>query len=798
MSVYDLKNVSRQLPWSEPAGQAASGGGQRVNLCSTTRPGEASGTPSPPPQAAGTLEMTSPPAVRRSIIRATGFSALALLLTTPFLDRGTLYTSVSFYLPLAVLTLILARLERVGRGVLAAWILCFAVFIAVCTGIYLFGGIREQTAIAFGTVIVMAALMIASRGLIVFSILSALAVGALVKADEFNLIPEPIKTVAPNALLSAILFNLAVIVAVLQSGLRAFAATVVQLNATNLAREDDLRELELLQHRTEEKANAARGIAEIGEEVIRGENPEWRPRVLKMIQELFSADGIGLFENPSGTDPYLSTWHGSPDPGVEEAVKRLGVEIFPTEGTTHAERAAEELSLDLESPLLHSSSVHFISIPGRSHNRGFLAILLSERMDMTTDMEESLSSLRSILGSAMERNHVEQKMRVAQRLETVGRLAGSVAHDFNNLLTTVTTCSDLLFETGGKSEQDLELLADISTAADHASLFTRQLLMLSRGQVAVESPINLDKTIRRFCGIADRMVGESITIQFDSSAQDCMIFADPSGIEQILLNLVVNSRDALKNGGKISISLSALSEEETRRECPEMRTCGESLRLHFLDNGPGFSPHVLKHLFEPFFTTRKTGTGLGLATVKQAVDELNGHIEASSSPEKGALFSIYLPRLKGKDEEILEDPIQSLHSAEGREVLVVEDNDYVLKTISRVLDDAGYGVTICHDGQEAWELLTKSETFFDVILTDIVMPNLSGIDFVSRIRSTGVETPVLFMSGFNDSSQVEIGALGEFIAKPFASEQLLSQLQRISDGTPPSLGIRPRENLPEP
>jgi CheY-like chemotaxis protein len=374
-------------------------------------------------------------------------------------------------------------------------------------------------------------------------------------------------------------------------------------------------------------------------------------------------------------------------------------------------------------------------------------------------------------------------------METVGRLAGSVAHDFNNLLTTIMGCSQLLLDEEKENKKDIELLMDISRAADHAALLTRQLLVLSRKQMVLVGPVDLNEATQDFCQMADRMAGEKIEVTFNSLNSPGYVLADPSNIEQILLNLTVNARDAMPDGGKITIDL-------RRVPLPDSLVGGhredEYLRLDFSDNGSGMSPHVLMHLFEPFFTTKKTGTGLGLASVREVIEDLGGGITVRSNPETGTTFSIFIREEKLEDIVSRTSKANQYYGGNGEQVLLVDDHDQVRKTLARVLKEAGFEVLVAHDGLEAIRILKESREPVDLILTDVVMPAISGIDFANRIRESGVSTPILFMSGFADSAQREIGLIGDFIAKPFTSSKLLSRIGLILSKRGPKRAPLPR------
>ena len=328
---------------------------------------------------------------------------------------------------------------------------------------------------------------------------------------------------------------------------------------------------------------------------------------------MFGATAVGLFQDPTGSNTHLADWVGDTE--------------WAQDSNWNALRACEsdissvpflQLSPEGNAELFHGLpggvvSILLISVPGRIRNQGFIALMLERGIDIGPGLGKDIQTLRSILGSGLERAMAENKMRVAQRMETVGRLAGSVAHAFNNLLTTIMGCSQLLLDEKKDGSEDTELLSDISRAAAHAALLTRQLLVLSRKQMLLVGPVDLNEATQNFCQMADRMAGEKIDLKFSPLDSPGYVLADPSNIEQILLNLTVNARDAMPDGGQIKIKLSRVDILNSPLDGGVGDQC---LKLEFSDSGCGMSPHVLRHLFEPFFTTKKTGTGLGLASVR--------------------------------------------------------------------------------------------------------------------------------------------------------------------------------------
>ena len=731
-----------------------------------------------PDIAAGGLH--SPPttdSLLRSSTRLLLMGSVVLLLGTPLLAHGTVKYSIAVYLPLSLFFYVILQLQKHGYKRMARWSLCGGLFTAVLLGMLFFGGVKAQSAVVFSTVIIMAALNIGGNAAIFFGVLSALAVIGLVHADTMGLTPTSPIPITPEAILSSTLLNLGIVAVVMRKSVQKLQSAQAQLEESERKQDIYGHRLEKLHAQTRERARFARVISDISESVIHSDFNEWRPRAMHSVREAFDAIAVGLYQTPTGSNPHLTDWSGEDDRNRGGACSALAQTACVPVGEAFSRLTREENSeafYDFDEEI---ETALIISIPGRTHSQAQLIVLLSGDVDTNRALAKDIQTLRSIIGSSMERAAAEQKMRVAQRMETVGRLAGSVAHDFNNLLTTIMGCSQLLIDDERKNEKDVELLSDIVRAADHAALLTRKLLVLSRKQVVLASPVDLGKATQDFCRMADRMVGENIEVEFNSPRDEAHILADPSNIEQILLNLTVNARDAMPGGGKIGIDLGRCSANDPRLGDVPTELRGNFVELNFTDTGSGMSEHVLEHLFEPFFTTKKSGTGLGLASVRKILEDLGGFIRVSSSPQTGTEFSIFFPEEKACAPESEQKVDFTDWPGNGESILLVDDNDHVRKTLKQVLKQAGYQVSLAHGGLGALQTIEKSTTDFELILTDIIMPNISGIEFANTLRARGHQTPIVFMSGFADSTEAKVRGMGDFIAKPFTSTDLLARIR---------------------
>jgi PAS domain S-box-containing protein len=406
--------------------------------------------------------------------------------------------------------------------------------------------------------------------------------------------------------------------------------------------------------------------------------------------------------------------------------------------------------------------------------------------------------LSTVARDVSERRRLEEQCRQAQKMEAVGTLAGGVAHDFNNMLCVITGFSDFLAQGLPEDSPLREYAREIGKAAERAAGLTRQLLAFSRKQMLVPRILNLNALVADTEKMLRRLIGEDVEFTSHLNPSLAPVRADPGQIEQVLMNLVVNARDAMPQGGKLTTrTANVVLGAEDLRGRPEVRP-GAYVLLEVADTGCGMSKEVLDHMFEPFFTTKEVGkgTGLGLATVYGIVKQSGGHVEVDSAPGRGSTFRIYLPRIDETDQSEQDSPPEVARGG-AETVLLVEDEDAVRSLAGESLRQRGYHVLEAGDGEEALTLCSRYPGRIDLLLTDAVMPRVSGGNLAQRVRSTRPETRVLFMSGFTDSVMVRNGvALGEVdcLSKPFGPEALTQAVRRALDTASPSrCGIPRRE-----
>lgn len=385
----------------------------------------------------------------------------------------------------------------------------------------------------------------------------------------------------------------------------------------------------------------------------------------------------------------------------------------------------------------------------------------------------------------LDRERLTQQLYQAQKMEAVGQLAGGVAHDFNNLLQVIAGYTDLAMSELSPQHPHYALLEQITAAARRATSLVRQLLVFSRQQAMERRSVDLNETIHNLLRLLHRLLGEHVVLRFQPAEKNLRIFADPGQIEQVLMNLCVNSRDAMPHGGTITIETRRVTVDADYCETHPWAREGEYALLMVTDDGPGIPPDLQERVFEPFFTTKEVGkgTGLGLATVYGIVKQHGGMIHLYSEPGSGASFKIYLP-VSADTEPQADAPAGNTDAMAGRgeTILLAEDEEFVCNLAIRILERAGYRVVAARDGQEAIEIFERSPDAFDLALLDVVMPHASGRRVYERIKALRPDLPVLFSSGYSRNlltAEFVPDAQFELVHKPYSSAALLEKIRAL-------------------
>ena len=402
--------------------------------------------------------------------------------------------------------------------------------------------------------------------------------------------------------------------------------------------------------------------------------------------------------------------------------------------------------------------------------------LLPVEVSMTAIPAHEGYTLHIVWRDISERKRLEKELRHSHKMETLGNLAGGIAHDFNNTLVPIVTYSGLLAHSLRDQPKQLNWAQEINRAGKLAAATVKKLLAVSRQDDSVPITLNLEETVRNSMEMLSKLIGEDIKVSFNSSGRTLWVNTDPGDVEQILLNLASNARDALHKGGAITLSLS------------EVRKSGlHFARMEFTDNGVGMDNKTLEQIFDPFFTTKElgSGTGLGLSSVYELVKNSNGQVNVRSSLGKGTTIELLFPLVEGGNSDTAENAgkrvatVEEFKSTGDAHVLVVEDDAQVMQVICDLLDQRGYSVSTATDGLKALESLETESP--NLILADVIMPQMSGPQMIREMNARGIHIPVVLLSGYTDDRLRAHGFDATnvlLIRKPFTASVLLNQVAK--------------------
>jgi two-component system cell cycle sensor histidine kinase/response regulator CckA len=462
----------------------------------------------------------------------------------------------------------------------------------------------------------------------------------------------------------------------------------------------------------------------------------------------------------------------------EDALQRSFLGLFPSPAD-----AARQIGLLREQGRLWNVELEMRRSDGTPvHVRGSL---------VGSFEEQELREVRGYLFDTTEQRSLEDQLRQSQKMEAIGRLAGGVAHDFNNLLTVILGFGEMLLSRTATDDPSRSDLEEICRAGERAAALTKQLLAFSRRQVLQPTILDLNEVLRNMTTMLGRLIGEDIHLVTRLAPGLGRVKADAGQIEQVILNLVVNARDAMPKGGKLVLETREQDLDDSFTSTAVGLGPGPHVLLTVADSGVGMDAATQSHLFEPFFTTKEhgKGTGLGLATVYGIVTQSGGYIDVSTEPGRGTSFRIFLPRVEAPagTANVLSAGPPITRGSET--ILLVEDEDVVRRLARRALEAAGYDVLESGDGPGALQLLASTDRTVSLILTDVVMPGMSGLEVAAQAAQLRPGIRVLFMSGYTDVDMSGVRKLGSgLLHKPFTApaltERVRSELDR-SLSTPP-------------
>jgi two-component system cell cycle sensor histidine kinase/response regulator CckA len=389
-----------------------------------------------------------------------------------------------------------------------------------------------------------------------------------------------------------------------------------------------------------------------------------------------------------------------------------------------------------------------------------------------------------------ERKRLEQQLNQAQKMEAVGQLAGGIAHDFNNLLGVIIGYSELVLDRLDQDSPAQRYVTEIKRAGVRAASLTRQLLTFSRQQVLEPRVMNLNTAVAEMEKMLRRLIGADIDLETRLGSDLGAVKADPGQIEQVVLNLAVNARDAMPRGGKLTIETSNVDLDEIHAQLHPHLVPGRFAMLAVTDNGTGMSLETQTHIFEPFFTTKGVGkgTGLGLATVYSVVKQSDGFIDVYSELRQGTTFKIYLPLVQEAVKATDNRPCEVTDDRGSETILLVEDSESLRKLTCLLLKDCGYAVIETANGAEALAIAERETSPIQLLVTDVIMPVMGGHELSKRLKAVRPELQVLYLSGYTDAAIVRNGVLEPGLAllqKPFTKKALVRKVREILDSSAP-------------
>jgi len=409
--------------------------------------------------------------------------------------------------------------------------------------------------------------------------------------------------------------------------------------------------------------------------------------------------------------------------------------------------------------------------------------------DLTTFTKQMALALydksRERQQSELEKEKLQQQLMQAQKIESIGILAGGIAHDFNNILTSILGYSEMCLAHVGEDDPIRADLKEIYEAGERAAMLTRQLLTFSRRQILDPRVLDLNRIIDQLAKMLGRIIGEDIILEIRPAEQQCTIHADPGQIEQVLMNLAVNARDAMPEGGRFTIETAALELDGSNQAQHEGIGAGSYVLLTASDTGVGMTPEIQKRIFEPFFTTKEVhkGTGLGLATVFGIINQHKGRIFVYSRPGQGTTFKMYLPAVDDLKANSFTAEEEYSDRRGNESILVVDDNQAICNLTASILEDYGYKIFQATSAADALEIIDRDEEVIHLLITDIIMPHMTGRDLAVEVRKRRPGIKIIFISGYTDQILAEEELVADrdirFIAKPFTPATLSFRVREL-------------------
>ncbi|HEY6158645.1 MAG TPA: response regulator [Gemmatimonadales bacterium] len=491
------------------------------------------------------------------------------------------------------------------------------------------------------------------------------------------------------------------------------------------------------------------------------------------LDAVITMDGEGVIRSWSPQAERLFEW-----PASDTIGRKLSATIIPARYRDAHERGLAHFLATGEGPVLNRR----VEITGLRRDGREIPVELA----ITPMRLEGAWLFSAFVRDISERHLLESQLRQAQKMEAVGRLAGGIAHDFNNLLTAVLGSVDLVLDELGPEAPARGDVEEIRKAALRAGELTRQLLAFSRQQVLAPQVLDLNALVANMGKLLRRLIGEDVELRTALAPDLGAVKADPGQMEQVIANLVVNARDAMPAGGRLTVETANAELDKDYADQHFPAPPGSYVLLAVSDTGTGMDPETKGRIFEPFFTTKEKGkgTGLGLATVYGVVKQSGGYIWVYSEPGQGTAFKIYLPRVREAPGPARPGPAPAAPLRGSETLLLVEDDEMVRHLVSRMLKSRGYTVLAASDGTHALRQLESHRGAIDLLITDVVMPGMSGREVAQRVAALQPQAKVLYLSGYTDDAIVRHGMLEPgiaFLQKPFSADVLARKVREVLD-----------------
>jgi two-component system cell cycle sensor histidine kinase/response regulator CckA len=551
----------------------------------------------------------------------------------------------------------------------------------------------------------------------------------------------------------------------LKVGNNSFGVLAVQSYSGNMRFGD--KEKEILQFVSQQLASAIE--YKRNEEALRRSEARYRSLVQSAVYGIYRSSLEGRFFD---VNPALITMLGYDS--AEEVLAldpKLDVFVDPSE------------QMRVMAEFRRGARLDNVEVRWKRKDGSAITVRLSGRV--VNNPEETAEVVEIIAEDITERRVLENQFRQAQKMEAVGRLAGGVAHDFNNLLMVISGYAEVLLEHTRKNDPLYPKIEAIHQATDRATTLTRQLLAFSRKQLLELKVVDLNIIVEDIKRLLRPLIGENIELQAQLAPDLGRTRADAGQIEQVLMNLVVNSKDAMPNGGKITIQSAnaRLNHEDVRREYSYIHP-GLYVVLSVTDTGEGMDKETQLRIFEPFFTTKEKGkgTGLGLSTVYGIIKQSGGYVLVQSEPGQGTTFRIYLPRVEDALEPVGTLGISSSQNGGSETVLLVEDEESVRQLVRETLESKGYKVLEAENGEAALRIVSNYSDKIDMLITDVVMPGMSGRELSARLCASRPQTKVLYLSGYTEDAIGHEGVVDPhtvFLQKPFTLQMLSRKVREV-------------------